>query len=102
MLGRVKVNNTLPTCDQGNFNQITARSRNRTQVTVVRDTCTTTVSPALPVVQFIQDKKTTLFSTRLSFRKDNQLPIRSVGHQGNRSRGNETEKNSFLLLMQLI
>ena len=25
------------------FNQITARSRNRTQVTVVRDTCTTTV-----------------------------------------------------------
>ena len=30
---------------KGNFNQITARSRNRTLVTVVRDTCTTTVPP---------------------------------------------------------
>ena len=28
---------------KGNFNQISARSRNRTLVTVVRDTCTTTV-----------------------------------------------------------
>ena len=46
MLGRVKLNNTLLTCDQGNFNQITARGRNRTLVTVVRDTCTTTVPPA--------------------------------------------------------
>ena len=31
------------------FNQITTRSRNRTQVTVVRDTCTSTVPPALLV-----------------------------------------------------
>ena len=102
MFGRVKLDNTLLTCDQDNFNQITAQSRNRTLVTVVRDMYTTTVPPALPVIQFIQGRNTTLFSTRLSFRKDNQLPIRSVGHQGNRSRGNETEKNSFLLLMQLI
>ena len=36
MLGRVKLDNTLLTCDQGNFNQITARSRNRALVTVVR------------------------------------------------------------------
>ena len=43
-----KLNNTLLTCDQGNFNQATARSQNRIQVTVVRDTCTTTVPPALP------------------------------------------------------
>ena len=48
MLDRVKLDNTLLTCDQGNFNQITARSWNRTQVTVVRDTCTTTVPPAPP------------------------------------------------------
>ena len=46
MLGRVKLGNTLLTCDQGNFNQITARSRNRTLVTVVRDMYTTTVPPA--------------------------------------------------------
>ena len=46
MLGRVKQDNTLLTCDQGNFSQITARSRNRTQVTVVRDVCTITVPPA--------------------------------------------------------
>ena len=32
MLGRVKLGNTLLTCDQGNFNG--------TLVTVVRDTCT--------------------------------------------------------------
>ena len=38
MLGRDKLDSTLLTCDQGNFNQITARSRNRTLVTVVRDT----------------------------------------------------------------
>ena len=43
MLGRVKLDNTLVKCDQGNFNQITARSWNQTLVTVVRDTCTTTV-----------------------------------------------------------
>ena len=43
MFGRVKLDNTLLTCDQGNLNQITARSRNRTLVTVVRDTCTITV-----------------------------------------------------------
>ena len=43
MLGRVKLDNTLLTCDQGNFNRITARSRNWTLVTTVRDTCTTTV-----------------------------------------------------------
>ena len=29
MLGRLKLDNTLLTCDQGNFNEITARSRNR-------------------------------------------------------------------------
>ena len=32
MLGRVKLDNTPLTCDQDNFNQITARSRNRTLV----------------------------------------------------------------------
>ena len=48
MLGRVKLDNTLLTCDQGNFNQITARSQNQTLVIVVRDTCTITVTPALP------------------------------------------------------
>ena len=42
MLARFKLDNTLLTCDQGNFNQITARGRNRTLVTVVRDTCTST------------------------------------------------------------
>ena len=42
MLGGVKLDNTLLTCDKGNFNQITAWSRNRTLVTVVRDMCTTT------------------------------------------------------------
>ena len=46
MLGGVKLDNTLLTCDQGNFNQITTRLRNRTLVTVVRDMCTTTVLPA--------------------------------------------------------
>ena len=46
MLGRVKLDNTPLTCDQGNFNQITARSRNRTLVTVVRDTYTATVPSA--------------------------------------------------------
>ena len=46
MLGRFKLDNALLTCDQGNFNLITARSRNRTLVTVVRGTCTTTVPPA--------------------------------------------------------
>ena len=34
-LGKVKLDNTLFTCDQGNFNQITARSRNRTLVTML-------------------------------------------------------------------
>ena len=51
MLGRVKPDNTLLTCDQGNFNQITAWGRNQTLVTVVRDTCTTTVPPA-PLCNF--------------------------------------------------
>ena len=46
MLGRDKLDNILLTCDRDNFNQITAWSRNRTLVTVVRDTCTTTVPPA--------------------------------------------------------
>ena len=36
MLGRVKLDDTLLTCDQGNFNQITARSRNGILVTLVR------------------------------------------------------------------
>ena len=50
MLGRVKQDNTLLTCDQGNFSQITARSRNRTLVTKAKDTCTTTVlaAPLVP------------------------------------------------------
>ena len=46
MLGRVKLENILLTCDQGNFNQITERSKNRTLVTVVRDKCTINVSLA--------------------------------------------------------
>ena len=37
---------TLLTYDQSNFNQITAWSRKKTLVTVVRDTCTTTEPPA--------------------------------------------------------
>ena len=48
MFGRVKLDNTLLTCDQGNFNQITVWSRNRTLVTVVKDTCSTTVPPVPP------------------------------------------------------
>ena len=39
---------TLFSHDQGNFNQITVRSTNRTLVTVVRDTCTTTVPQTPP------------------------------------------------------
>ena len=50
MLGRVKLDYTLLTRDQGNFNQITAKSRKRTLVTVVRDTRTTTVSPPTQVL----------------------------------------------------
>ena len=46
MLDRVKLGNTLLTCDQGNFNQITAWSRDRILVAVVRNMCVTTVSPA--------------------------------------------------------
>ena len=46
MLSRVKLDNTILTCDQGNFHQKTARSRNSTLVTEVRDTCTTTDPPA--------------------------------------------------------
>ena len=46
MLGRVKLDNTLLTCNQGNFNQITVWSQNQTLVAVVRNTCTTTVPPA--------------------------------------------------------
>ena len=38
MLGRVKLDNTLLTCDQGNFSQIPARSQNRTLAVEVRDT----------------------------------------------------------------
>ena len=53
MLGRDKLDNTLLTCDQGNFNQITVRSRNRTLVTVVRDTCTTTVPPNIHWNKFV-------------------------------------------------
>ena len=47
-IGRVKLANTLLTYNKRNFNQITARSRNSTQITVVGDTCTTTVPPAPP------------------------------------------------------
>ena len=37
MLGKVKLDNTLLTCDKGNFNQITARSRNIILVAEMRD-----------------------------------------------------------------
>ena len=47
MFGRVKLDNTLFTYDQGNFNQITAWNRSRVLATVMRDTCTTTVLLAL-------------------------------------------------------
>ena len=60
--GGVKLDNTLPTCDQGNFNQITTRSRNRTLVTVVRDTCTTTVTPT-PLPNRLIDTDYSCFST---------------------------------------
>ena len=43
------MDNALLTCDQDNFNQITAQSRNQTLVTAVRNTCTTTVPPA-PII----------------------------------------------------
>ena len=43
MLGRVKLNNTFLTCDKGDFNQRAPWSQNQIHVTVVRDTCTTTV-----------------------------------------------------------
>ena len=42
MFGRFKLENTLLTCDQCNLNQVTACSRNRTPVTKLRGTCTTT------------------------------------------------------------
>ena len=45
MLGRDTLESTLLTCDQDNFDQITARSWNRTLVSVVRDTCNTTGLP---------------------------------------------------------
>ena len=45
VLGRVKRDNTFLTCNQGNFNLITARNWNQTLVTMVRDMCTTTVPP---------------------------------------------------------
>ena len=53
MLGGVKPDNTLFTCDKGNFNQITTQGRNRALVTVTRDTCTNTVSPAPPIASVI-------------------------------------------------
>ena len=48
MLGRVKLDNTLLTCNKGNFYQITRWSRIQALVTMVRDTCSTTVPPAAP------------------------------------------------------
>ena len=47
MFGKVKLDNNLLTSDRGNFNQIIARSMNRTVVTVVRDTRTTTFTMRL-------------------------------------------------------
>ena len=41
MFGRVKLDNTLLTCDKGNFNQITAKSQNRTPVVI--HLCSSTV-----------------------------------------------------------
>ena len=43
---------TLLTYNQGNFNQITARSRNGTLVRVVVDMCTTTMPPAPPIYNY--------------------------------------------------
>ena len=65
MLGRVKLGNTLLTCDQGNFNQITARGRNRTLVTAVKDTCTTTVPPAPP-----KNKSSVTAGTVIKYKKN--------------------------------
>ena len=56
LLYRVKQDNAFLTYDQGNFNQTTARSRNRTRVTVVKDACTTTVPPA-PHQVFAEQEK---------------------------------------------
>ena len=60
MLGRDELDSTLLTCDQGNFNQITTRSRNRTLVTVVIGTCTTTVPPTPHGTSSVLRKKTFL------------------------------------------
>ena len=46
MLSGDKQDNTLLTCNQGNFNQTTARSWNQTLVIVVRHACAITVTPA--------------------------------------------------------
>ena len=45
MLGRVKLDNTLLTCDQGNFDLTTAQSQKRSLVTDVKDMHPTTVPP---------------------------------------------------------
>ena len=56
MLGGVKLDSTLLTCDQGNFNQITARSWNQTLVTVVRHMhyhhCVTSTPLNLKIIYF--------------------------------------------------
>ena len=56
MLGKDKLDNTLFTCDQGYFNQITTRSRNLTLVTMVKDTFATSVPPEAS--QIIEDVPT--------------------------------------------
>ena len=53
MLRRVKLDHTLLTCDQGNFNQITARSQSKTLVTVVRDMCPAAL-PSVPPIADLQ------------------------------------------------
>ena len=69
MLGRVKLDNTLLTCDKGNFNQITARSRNRTLITMVRGTCTTTLPPA----PLLMSKPKTILSHRIVIRMSHNV-----------------------------
>ena len=86
MLCRVKLDDTLLTCDQGNFNQITEWRWNRTLVTVVKDTCTTTVPPVPPIFRsntrshemtFKYDKENFVVfwrGSKASFKRELELP----------------------------
>ena len=57
MPGRVKLDNTLLTCDQGNFNQITARSRYQKLFTEVKERYAST----LPTPRLINNKLAVVF-----------------------------------------